>query len=111
MEPAAAPSLRLTEAARLALESLFAGVQKPQLRVFLSFMHASGPRLEIAPDTAGEADVAVSTEGFCLCMARLLLEQAAPVVVDYGPEGFVVRSRLDFSEAGGHCGGKCDHDH
>ena len=111
MESVATAPIRLTEAARQALDGLFPGTARPQLRIFLSFMHASGPRLDLAPDTATEADVVVSLAGHALCMARLLCDQAAPVTVDCGQQGFVIHSRLDFSGSGGNCGGACGSHH
>jgi hypothetical protein len=111
MDIAAAYPITLTDAARTALDGLFGLVSRPQLRIFLSFQDASGPRLDLAPDAPTDADAVVSCQGYSLCMARLLLEQAAPVCVDCGPQGFVVHSRLDFSEAGGNCGGDCGSHH
>lgn len=99
--------LTLTDAARAALEHHFGPTQRPNLRVFLSFLDESGPRLDVAPDEPNATDTAITTQGWPFVINTLLLQQAAPVTVDFGPDGFLVHSGLDFSEAGGNCGGKC----
>lgn len=111
MGTTAANAITLTEAAGTALERLLGDRPRPDLRVFLSFLHESGPRLELAPDTAGEADFACQSRGWRIIISALLLEQAAPVTVDCGPDGFIIHSSLDFSEAGGNCGGACGNHH
>jgi Fe-S cluster assembly iron-binding protein IscA len=99
--------LSLTEAADIALSALFAPAVRPNLRIFLSFLSDSGPRLELAADEPTGDDAAFSARGWRFVVNRALLQQAAPLVVDCGEEGFVIRSSLDFSLAGGNCGGSC----
>ena len=103
--------VRLTDAARLALDNLLGAQPRPELRVFLSFLHTSGPRLDIAPDAASAEDAVFDLGGWRLVISALLLSQAAPITVDCGPGGFVIHSSLDFSEAGGNCGGACNGHH
>ena len=103
--------IRLTDAARLALDNLLGAQPRPELRVFLSFLHPSGPRLDIAPDAASADDAVFDRDGWRLVISALLLAQAAPITVDCGPDGFAIHSRLDFSEAGGNCGGACNGHH
>lgn len=98
----------LTEAADIALSALFAPAGRPNLRIFLSFLSDSGPRLELAEDEPTGEDVAFSARGWRFVVNRALLQQAAPLVVDCGEEGFVIHSTLDFSQAGGNCGGSCN---
>jgi len=98
----------LTDAARAALEQLFSQAGRPSLRVFLSFMDESGPRLDLAPDAPQATDTHFADGNWRFIMNTLLFEQAAPVTVDVAPEGFCIHSALDFSEAGGNCGGHCD---
>ena len=111
MEMNQSPRIRLTDAARTALDALLGTEKHPELRVFLSFLHESGPRLELAPDPATAADTTVALAGVTICISTLLLEQAAPVTIDCGPGGFAIHSALDFSEAGGNCGGACGSHH
>ncbi|OLN26730.1 HesB-like domain [Desulfovibrio sp. DV] len=111
METNQSPHIRLTAAARTALDTLLGPQNRPVLRVFLSFLHESGPRLELAPDPPTDADTIVDLAGRTICMSSLLLDQAAPVTIDCGPGGFAIHSSLDFSEAGGNCGGACGSHH
>jgi len=104
-------TLTLTPAARTALEHLLGPGPYPELRVFLSFLHASGPRLDIAPDAASADDAVFDLGGWRIVISALLLGQAAPVTIDCGPDGFAIHSSLDFSEAGGNCGGACNGHH
>ncbi|WP_043631935.1 hypothetical protein [Desulfovibrio sp. TomC] len=103
--------IRLTDAARAALDALLGSASRPVLRVFLSFQYESGPRLDIAPDAATAADTTVDLAGITICMNTQLLGQAGPVTIDCGPAGFSFDSSLDFSEAGGNCGGGCGSHH
>lgn len=111
METNTPAPITLTAAAGAALDTLLGSGTRPTLRIFLSFLHESGPRLEIAPDAPTDADTVVTVDGLRLCVSSLLLAQAAPFVVDCGPAGFTIESRLDFSEAGGNCGGACGSHH
>jgi Fe-S cluster assembly iron-binding protein IscA len=99
--------LTLTKEAKAVLEHLFQGGSRPSLRVFLSFLHDSGPRLDLAPDQPTATDVAFSVDGWNFIINEQLMQQAAPVTIDVGPDGFLMHSGLDFSEAGGNCGGAC----
>ncbi|MHC1790450.1 hypothetical protein [Solidesulfovibrio sp.] len=101
----------LTDAAKTALEQLFGDRPRPVLRVFLSFLDENGPRLDLAPDAPTAADALFSSQGWSFCLSALLLDQAGPVTVDHGPGGFHIHSGLDFSEAGGNCGGACGSHH
>lgn len=102
----------MTPAAKQALDLHFLGQDKPALRIFLSFLDEAGPRLELAPDAPTPADSHIHVDGWTFVISRLLLDQAAPLTVDIGPKGFAIQSSLDFSEAGGNCGGACgDHHH
>jgi len=107
MATSLASSLRVTEAALAVLDLQFQHREKPSLRIFLSFMHESGPRLDIAPDVVTAADTTCTYGGWTFVIGTLLLEQAAPLTVDIGPDGFIIHSSLDFTEAGGNCGGSC----
>lgn len=90
----------------------FQGQSKPTLRIFMSFLDEKGPRLELAPDPPTPADTHCRVDGWTFVISTLLLHQAAPLTIDIGPKGFLIKSSLDFSEAGGNCGGACgDHDH
>ena len=111
MDTDTAAAFSLTVAAHAALSRHF-GANKPEsLRVFLSFWSESGPRLELAPDAPAADDVAFTVSGWDFVVGRQLWLQASPLTVDCGPEGFVIGSSLDFSEAGGSCGGNCGHHH
>lgn len=99
--------LSLTEAADSALANHFGATGRPSLRVFLSFLSDSGPRLELAPDTPTAADTTFSARSWQFVINSQLLQQAAPLLVDCGEDGFVIHSSLDFSQAGGNCGGLC----
>lgn len=99
--------LALTDEAKAALTGHYGGGPRPVLRVFLSFMHESGPRLELAEDNPCPEDTLLDADGWQFAVNTLLLDQAAPLMVDVGPEGFWIHSTLDFSEAGGNCGGDC----
>lgn len=101
-------SLDVTEAAQTVLTHQFQGREKPSLRVFLSFMYESGPRLDLAPDSPSATDTICRVGDWTFVVNTLLLHQAAPLTVDIGPDGFIIHSGLDFSEAGGNCGGSCD---
>ena len=103
--------MTLTEAAKAALENVLGAGQHPDLRVFMSFLDASGPRLDLAPDVASDGDAVFRFGDWRFVISALLLEQAAPVRIDCGPDGFVIQSSLDFSEAGGNCGGACGDHH
>ena len=111
MATSLASTLVLTEAAQALLDLHFQDREKPCLRVFLSFMYESGPRLDLAPDAPGPDDTVCQAGGWTFAVKTLLLEQAAPITVDIGPEGFCMRSSLDFTEAGGNCGGSCGDHH
>ena len=111
MDTTVANAVNLTDAARDALERILGDGPRPDLRVFLSFLHESGPRLDLAPDAASEADIICQARGWRFVASALLLKQAAPVTVDCGPDGFIIHSSLDFSEAGGNCGGACGGHH
>ncbi|WP_428562274.1 MAG: hypothetical protein ACP59X_20965 [Solidesulfovibrio sp. DCME] len=100
--------LRLTPAASAALALRFPEGQRPCLRVFLSFLSDSGPRLELSLAEPAGDDATFDTDGWQLVVNRQLLLQAAPLVVDCDETGFLIQSSLDFSEAGGNCGGACD---
>ncbi len=105
-------SLTLTDAAKAVLDLHFQDQERPCLRIFLSFLHDSGPRLDLAPDTPTPSDTECQANGWRFLVNSLLLEQAAPLTVDLGPDSLVVRSSLDFSQAGGNCGGSCgNHSH
>ncbi len=108
MEAHADNGFSLTDAAQVALQQLFRQAQRPDLRVFLSFMDESGPRLDLAPDAPQATDRTFTAGDWRFVINALLFEQAAPVTVDATPEGFRIRSALDFSDAGGNCGGHCD---
>jgi len=97
----------LTEAASDALAGHFGETGRPSLRVFLSFLSDSGPRLELAPDAPTAVDTTFSARGWHFVVNSQLLQQAAPLLVDCGEDGFVIHSSLDFSQAGGNCGGSC----
>jgi Fe-S cluster assembly iron-binding protein IscA len=99
--------LTVTDAAKMALARCFAETTRPPLRVFLSFLNDAGPRLELAPDTPTATDTSFTVDGWHCVINTQLLQQAAPVMIDFGPDGFVIHSSLDFSEAGGNCGGAC----
>lgn len=101
--------LRLTPTAAATLAAHFAGETTPSLRVFLSFWSESGPRLELSAAAPAPDDELFEREGFTLLVNRQLLMQAAPLVIDCDDQGFVIHSSLDFSEAGGSCGGDCSH--
>lgn len=99
--------VRLTPAASAALAMRFNDGERPCLRVFLSFLSDSGPRLELSlADPTGD-DATFVKDGWRLVINRQLFLQAAPVVVDCDDTGFRIDSGLDFSEAGGNCGGAC----
>jgi len=98
----------LSELAKAALEHHFGETNRPTLRVFLSFWAESGPRLEVAPDAPAFTDSDFSIEGWHFVINTNLLHQASPITVDFGPEGFCIQSSLDFTAAGGNCGGACD---
>jgi len=57
------PPLRVTEAALAILDLQFQHGEKPSLRISLSFMYESGPRLDIAPDVATAADTNLHLRG------------------------------------------------
>ncbi len=97
----------LTDEAEMALTTLFGQAERPPLRVFLSFLSDSGPRLELAPDAPTGDDAVFADRGWLFLVNRQLLLQAAPLLVDAGDNGFVIHSSLDFSQAGGNCGGSC----
>jgi hypothetical protein len=111
MATSSAASVVLSQAAKAALDLHFQGQAKPVLRIFLSFMDESGPRLELAPDAATAADTQCRVGGWTFVIGSLLLDQAAPLTIDIGPKGFTIHSSLDFSEAGGNCGGLCGDHH
>lgn len=111
MDTTAGSAITLTDAARTALAHIFGNGPRPDLRVFLSFLHESGPRLDLAPDTLSASDTVCTAGGWRIGISALLLEQAAPVTIDCRPDGFIIDSRLDFSEAGGNCGGACGDHH
>jgi hypothetical protein len=111
MATSSASSIVLTPAAKAALELHFQGQDKPTLRVFLSFLAESGPRLELAPDAPTPADRQCRVDGWDFVIGSLLLDQAAPLTIDIGPKGFTIQSGLDFSDAGGNCGGACGDHH
>jgi len=100
-------AITLTDNARRALEQHFAATQRPPLRIFLSFLSESGPRLELTPDAPTPTDTTVSCSGWSFVVNNLLFQQAAPLLVDCDQTGFCIHSQLDFSEAGGDCGGHC----
>lgn len=102
-------SISVTQAAQTALAMTFQGKQRPPLRVFLSFMHDTGPQLDVAPDSPTPADTVCDVDGWTIVVNTQLLNQAAPLSIDMGAKGIVIHSALDFSEAGGNCGGTCDH--
>lgn len=104
-------SIILTEAARAALDLTFKDREKPSLRIYLSFMSESGPRLELAPDVQTATDSVTRIGAWTIIINTQLLSQAAPLSIDVGPDGFVIHSSLDFSEAGGNCGGACGTHH
>ncbi|HCR12916.1 MAG TPA: hypothetical protein PKD41_03450 [Solidesulfovibrio sp.] len=99
----------LSPAASAALAALFAGAVRPCLRVFLSFLSDDGPRLELAAAEPEAEDVSFTRDGWRIVVNRQLFQQAAPLAVDCGEQGFAIASSLDFSEAGGNCGGTCSH--
>ncbi len=101
--------LSLSPAASAALAAHFAGEARPCLRVFLSFLSDDGPRLELAAAEPEADDVSFTRDGWRIVVNRQLFQQAAPLAVDCGAQGFVIASGLDFSEAGGNCGGACSH--
>ncbi|MHC1712267.1 MAG: hypothetical protein AB9872_08960 [Solidesulfovibrio sp.] len=99
--------LTLATEAKTVLEHHFSAGNRPALRIFLSFLHDSGPRLELAPDQQTATDIALTVDGWHFIINDQLMQQAAPLAVDVGPDGFLIHSALDFSEAGGNCGGTC----
>lgn len=99
----------MTEAAQATLTLSFQDRERLPLRVFMSFMYDGGPRLDVAPDVPTAADTVCQVDGWTIVVNSQLLKQAAPLSIDVGPQGFLVHSALDFSEAGGTCGGLCDH--
>ncbi|WP_300164620.1 hypothetical protein [Solidesulfovibrio sp.] len=99
--------LRLTPTAAAALAAHFAGAARPSLRVFLSFLSEAGPRLELSVAEPQPDDVAFSCDGWRILVNRRLLDQAAPLTVDCDGQGIAIASSLDFSQAGGDCGGAC----
>lgn len=101
--------LRLTPTAAATLAAHFAGDNVPVLRVFLSFWDEAGPRLDLGASEPTPEDETFDQNGFTLVISRQLLMQAAPLVIDCDDQGFVIHSSLDFSEAGGSCGGDCSH--
>lgn len=104
--------LRMTPAAGAALAQRFADGERPCLRVFLSFLSDSGPRLELSLAEPEGNDASFVRDGWRFVVNRGLLVQAAPLVVDCDVTGFLIHSSLDFSEAGGNCGGDCgSHSH
>lgn len=102
-------TISLTEAAQTALRTTFQDRARPSLRIFMSFMYDGGPRLDVAPDAPNADDSVCQVDGWTVVINTQLLNQAAPLSIDVGPQGYVVHSALDFSEAGGDCGGTCDH--
>ena len=102
-------SISVTPAAQKALALTFQSRERPSLRVFLSFMSESGPRLEVAPDVPAATDTVCQVDGWTIVINTQLLNQAAPLSIDIEPQGYIVHSALDFSQAGGNCGGLCDH--
>jgi hypothetical protein len=111
MATSSAASVTMTPAAKAALDLHFHGQDKPIIRIFLSFLDESGPRLELAPDPPTPADTHCHVDGWTFVISTLLLDQAAPLTIDIGPKGFQIASSLDFSESGGGCGGSCDDHH
>lgn len=99
--------VQLTPAGRAALDGQFPQGNRPILRVFLSFLSDSGPRLELSLATTESTDVLFTVDGWRILVNRELLQQAAPLTVDCDANGFLIHSSLDFSEAGGSCGGDC----
>lgn len=104
-------TISVTEAAQASLALTFEGKSRPPLRVYLSFMRDSGPCLDLAPDAPTATDTVREVDGWTIVVNTLLLNQAAPLSIDAGPGGYCIHSALDFSEAGGNCGGACDHEH
>jgi hypothetical protein len=101
------PILTLAKEAKAVLEHHFSAGNRPTLRIFLSFLHDSGPRLDLAPDQQNATDIAITADGWHFIINDQLMQQAAPLTVSVGPDGFFIHSALDFSEAGGNCGGAC----
>ncbi|EFL50024.1 conserved hypothetical protein [Solidesulfovibrio fructosivorans JJ]] len=109
MEIVDSAAFTVTEAALSALSLHFGDDRPPCLRVFLSFMSESGPRLELSLDAPTGDDATFAVDGWQFAVNRQLWLQAAPLTVDCDGQGFRIRSSLDFSEAGGSCGGSCSH--
>jgi len=89
----------------------FHGQARPALRIFMCFLDEAGPRLELAPDAPTPDDARLEVDGWTFVLSALLFDQAAPLTIDIGPKGFAIDSKLDFSEAGGSCGGSCGDHH
>ncbi|UJX41827.1 hypothetical protein K9F62_03750 [Desulfovibrio sp. JY] len=109
METADSTAFAVTDAAWTALSLTFGDNRPPCLRVFLSFLSESGPRLELSVDAPTGDDTTFTLDGWNFVVNRQLWLQAAPLTVDCDAQGFQIRSSLDFTEAGGSCGGSCSH--
>lgn len=108
MDTAAAAAFTVTEAASAALELHFGATSRPPcLRVFLSFWSESGPQLALGVDAPTAEDTTFTAAGWTFAISRQLWLQAAPLTVDCDATGFHIGSSLDFSQAGGSCGGDC----
>ncbi len=94
--------LELSKAAKEQLDQHFAGKEVPSLRISLT-VGCGGPRLVLSVDEQKDSDSVLHVEGYTFVMENSLLQEAAPIRVEFNHYyGFKLQSRLTTSSSG--CG-------
>lgn len=91
------------------LNAFFEGKDKATIRVFLAPGGCSGPRLALALDDAGDADVTEEVDGFTFCVNKDLQDQIKSAKIEVTPMGFMIEPEVPLPDTGGAggCGGCC----
>ena len=100
--------IEVTDAAIQAVAAYFKDMDVKPIRIFLT--HGCGGRqLAMALDDVQTTDAVCEAGGFRFIMAKTLLEQSLPVLIDYAQAGFRISSSLDLGKGCQSCGtaGSC----
>ena len=100
--------ITVSEAAQAQVKQYFEGQEIKPVRVFLS-NGCGGQRLALAVDEAKPDDEVQTFGEVTVLIEKALLEDAAPVSIDFDGQGFNINSGLKFEASSGcsGCGGGC----
>ena len=95
--------LTVTEKAQEQISAFFKGREAKPIRIFLT-NGCGGPQIAMGLDEATDQDSVFEFSGIQYLVEKTLLDQAKPIEIDFGVDGFKITSSLELGAACGGCG-------